>query len=61
MRIFSTTISFKIEDIHYYYLCKYTHNVFKEKKDKSHNLMVSKNSRENEIIIIFKDCCDLSY
>lgn len=59
MSIFTTTISFEIEDMHCFQLCKHTHTVFKEKKDKIHKLMVSKNCRENEMIVICKDCCDL--
>ena len=48
MSIFTTTISLKIENIYCYCLCKYSHEVFKEKKDEIHSLMISKNCREND-------------
>ena len=60
MSIFTTTIPFKTEDIRCYYLCKHTLKIFKEKRDESHSLMISKIFRENEMILICKDCCDLS-
>lgn len=48
MNIFTTTVSFKIEDIHCYYLCEHTHKVFKEKMDGAHNLLISKNTKGND-------------
>ena len=52
--MFTVTISFKIEDIDSYYVCKHTYEIFKEKKNCSHNLMIWKNRAENEMIIIVK-------
>ena len=54
MSIFSITISFNIEDIHCYYLCEHTHKIFKDKKDKMHDLMIAKNIRSNEMVILCK-------
>lgn len=58
MNIFKT-ISFKTEDIGCYYLCKYTYEIFKEKKEGSHNLLISKNLVEKDMTKICKDCYDL--
>ena len=56
MSVFSITISYKIEDIHCYYLCENTHKIFKDKKGKIHDLMIVKNIRSNEMIILCKNC-----
>ena len=57
MSIFSITISFNIEDIHCCYLCDHTHKIFKDKKDKMHDLMIAKNIRSNEMVILCTNCC----
>lgn len=58
MSIFTTTISCKIEEIAYYYLCKHTYEIFLKREDGAYNLMISKNSCKNEMTIICKDCLD---
>ena len=52
MNILTTTISLKIEKIDCYYLCKHTYQFFDERWSGSKNLMISKNTVKNEMIII---------
>ena len=52
------TLSFKIEEICCYYLCKHTYQIFKQKDNCSHSLLISKCRDINQMIIISKECQD---
>ena len=49
MNIFATpTVSFKVEEICCYYLCKDTYDIFTERDSSSRTLLISKSHDNNE-------------